>query len=164
MGGWHLRMIWGQEVYYTSLNSEPASALSLPTVWSHRAGVARCQEMATLPAGYIPQIKMASASIVFVQCCRMVDSIPRWQLSLCIRANKVRPTVDHKPDDTPYGARTFSWQDSVHSWKAGPLTVEKKVIRRPMMGKIWSTYLKNDPLLWQKGCQQQHWTLQPYML
>jgi hypothetical protein len=34
MGGWHLRMTWGQEVCYTSLHSKPASALSLATVWS----------------------------------------------------------------------------------------------------------------------------------
>ena len=46
-------------------------------------GVARCQEMATLPAGYIPQHKVSSASssgslgfIVCEQCCRMVDSVP----------------------------------------------------------------------------------------
>ena len=51
-------------VCYTSLHSEPASALSLPTVWSTlgNPGVARCQEMATLPAGYIPQRKLPSAS------------------------------------------------------------------------------------------------------
>ena len=43
----------------------------------------RCREMATLPAGYIPQRKVSSASIsgsldfiVCVQCCRMVDSVP----------------------------------------------------------------------------------------
>ena len=148
-------------VYYTSLHSEPASALSLPTVWSHRGwlGVKRwqlCLQDISHRSKWHRRAAVGHCFIVFVQCCRMVDSIPRWQLSLCIRANTVRPTVDHKPDDTPYGARTFSWQDSVHSWKAGPLTVEKKVIRRPMMGKIWSTYLKNDPLLWQKGCQQQH--------
>ena len=37
---------------------------SLPTVWSHRGNsrVTRCQEMATLPAGYIPQHKVPSAS------------------------------------------------------------------------------------------------------
>ena len=32
-------------------------------------------------------------------------------------------------DDTPFGAGTFSWQDSVHSSKAGPgevMTVENK--------------------------------------
>ena len=84
MGGWYLRMTWGQEVCYTSLHSEPASALSLPTVWSlwGNPGMARCWEMATLPAGYIPQRKVPSASssgslgfIVCVQCCRMVDSV-----------------------------------------------------------------------------------------
>ena len=54
----------GQEVCYISLHSKPASALSLPTVWLHwgNLGVARCWEMATLPAGYIPQRKLPSAS------------------------------------------------------------------------------------------------------
>ena len=43
----------------------------------------RCREMATLPAGYIPQCKNPSASssgslgfIVCVKCFRMVDSVP----------------------------------------------------------------------------------------
>ena len=34
-------------------------------------------------------------------------------------------------DDTPFGAGTFSWQDSVHSSKAGPgevMTVENSFI------------------------------------
>ena len=57
----------------------------LPTVWSHggNPGVARCQEMATLPAGYFPQRKVPPVSssgslgfIVCVKCCRMVDSVP----------------------------------------------------------------------------------------
>ena len=84
-------MTWGQEVCYASFQWTPVSALSLPTVWSHRGnpGVTRCREMATLPAGYIPQRKVPSASssgslgfIVCVKCCRMVDSVPRWGLSL----------------------------------------------------------------------------------
>ena len=52
-------------------------------------GMTWCREMSTLPAGYIPQHKVTSASssgslgfIVCVKCCRMVDSVPRWQLSL----------------------------------------------------------------------------------
>ena len=47
------------------------------------------QEMSTLPAGYIPQCKVTLASrsgllglIVCVKCSRMVDSVPRWQISL----------------------------------------------------------------------------------
>jgi hypothetical protein len=45
MGGWHLRKTWCQEVCYASLHSEPASALSLLTVWSlwGNPGMARCQ-------------------------------------------------------------------------------------------------------------------------
>ena len=78
MGGWHLRMTWGQEVCYASFQWMPASALSLLTVWSQRGnpGVSRCQEMATLPAGYIPQCRVPSASssgslgfLLYVQCC-----------------------------------------------------------------------------------------------
>ena len=91
MGGWHLRMNAGQEVCYASLHIEPASALGLLTVWSlwRNLGMARCQDMSTLPAGYILHCKVTSASssgslgfIVSVKRCRMVDSVPRWQLSL----------------------------------------------------------------------------------
>ena len=42
--------------------------------------------------------------------------------TISIRANTVQPSVDR-------GAGTFSWQDPVHSWKAGPgevMTVENK--------------------------------------
>ena len=41
--------------------------------------------------------------------------------------NTVRQSVDRRLDDTAFGAGTFSWQDPVHSWKAGPgevMTVE----------------------------------------
>ena len=47
--------------------------------------------------------------------------------TISILANTVRPSVDHRSDDTAFGAGTFSWQDPVHSWKAGPgevMTVE----------------------------------------
>ena len=37
-----------------------------------------------------------------------------------ILANTVRPSVDRGSDDTAFGAGTFSWQEPVHSWKAGP--------------------------------------------
>jgi hypothetical protein len=79
MGGWHLRMTWGQEVCYASLHSEPASALSLPTVWSlwGNPGMARCWEMSILPAGYIPQCKVPSASS---SGSRMVDIV--YQLGI----------------------------------------------------------------------------------
>ena len=63
--------------------------------------------------------------IVYVKCCRMVDSVPRWQLHIYmgpiyILANTVRLSLDCRSDDTAFGAGTFSWQDRVHSWKAGP--------------------------------------------
>ena len=76
--GWHLRMTWGQEVCYALLHCKPAFVLGLPTVWSHWGdlGMARCWEMSTLPAGYIPRRKVTSASssgslgfIVCVKCC-----------------------------------------------------------------------------------------------
>ena len=35
-------------------------------------------------------------------------------------AYTVRPFVDHRLDATPLGAGTFSYQDPVHAWKAGP--------------------------------------------
>ena len=49
--------------------------------------------------------------------------------TISILANTVRPSVDRRLDDTAFGAGTFSWQDPVHSWKAGPgevMTVEKQ--------------------------------------
>ena len=47
--------------------------------------------------------------------------------TIFILANTVRPSVDRRLDDTAFRAGTFSWQDPVHSWKAGPgevMTVE----------------------------------------
>ena len=35
--------------------------------------------------------------------------------------------INRRSDDTTFGAETFSWQDPIHSWKAGPgevMTVE----------------------------------------
>ena len=52
-------------------------------------------------------------------------------VTISILANTVRPSVDRRSDDTTFGARTFSWQDPVHFWKAGPgdvMTVKKKLI------------------------------------
>ena len=134
MGGWYLRMTWGQEVCYASLHSEPVSTLGLPTVWSlwGNPGMARCWEMSTLPAGYIPSTKWHRQTAVghWVSLC--VWSVVGWLIvyqdgnylypgqysqTICwlqIRWYRLR-------------AGTFSWQDPVHSWKAGPgevLTVE----------------------------------------
>ena len=68
--------------------------------------VARCQEMATLPAGYIPQSKGPSSSssgslcfIVCVQSCRMVPI--RHTYYLYPVANTVRPSVDADEMITP---------------------------------------------------------------
>ena len=50
--------------------------------------------------------------------------------TISILANTVRPSVDPRSDDTAFRVGTFSWQDPVHSWKAGPagevMTVEKQ--------------------------------------
>ena len=38
-------------------------------------------------------------------------------------------SADSQTNDTAFWAGTFSWQDQVHSWKAGPgevMTVENK--------------------------------------
>ena len=54
-----------------------------------------------------------------------------FYLTISILANTVRPSVDRRSDDTAFGAGTFSWQDQVHSWKAGPgevMTVENLFI------------------------------------
>ena len=47
--------------------------------------------------------------------------------AIYILANAVRPSDNRRWDDTVFGMGTFSWQDPVHSWKAGPsevMTVE----------------------------------------
>ena len=43
--------------------------------------------------------------------------------TISILANTVRPSVDRRSDDTAFGVGTFSWQDLVHSWKAGACEV-----------------------------------------
>ena len=51
--------------------------------------------------------------------------------TISILVNTVGPSVDPRPDDIAFGAGTFSWQDLVHSWKAGPdevMTVEKIIL------------------------------------
>ena len=77
---WSKPDIWG----WHEEHSEPASILGLLTVWSlwGNPGMARCQEISTLLAGYIPQRKVTSGSssgslgiIVCVKCCRMVDIV-----------------------------------------------------------------------------------------
>ena len=63
-----------------------------------------------------------------VKYCKIVDSVPRWQLSLS------RPTQsDHLSiadcDDTAFRAGTLTWQDLVHSRKTGSgevMAVENK--------------------------------------
>ena len=50
-------------------------------------------------------------------------------VTVSILANTVRPSDDRRLDDTAFGAGTLSWQDLVHSWKAGPgevMTMENK--------------------------------------
>ena len=91
MGGWHLRMTWSQEFCSASLHSEPASALGSPTVWSlwGNLGVARCQEMSTLPAGYIPKHKGTWASSSGLLGFHCVWSVVGW-------------LIVHQDDNYPY--------------------------------------------------------------
>ena len=52
-------------------------------------------------------------------------------VTISILANTVRTSVARRSDDTAFGAGTVSWQDQVHSWKAGPgevMTVENLFI------------------------------------
>jgi hypothetical protein len=65
-----------------------------------------------------------------VKCCRMVDSVPRWRLSLSgpIQSDHL---LMADCDDTAFEAGTLTWQNPVHSWKAGPgevMTVEKLLL------------------------------------
>ena len=51
--------------------------------------------------------------------------------TISILANSLRPCVDSKLNDTAFRAGTFSCQDPVHFWKAGPgevMTVENLFI------------------------------------
>ena len=61
----------------------------------------------------------------------MVDSVPRWQLSLSGPIQSDHLIADC--DDTAFGEGTLTWQDPVHSWKAGPgevMTVENKQTKK----------------------------------
>ena len=40
--------------------------------------------------------------------------------TISILDNTLRPSADPRLDDTAFGAERFSWQDLVHSMKAGP--------------------------------------------
>ena len=53
--------------------------------------------------------------------------------TISILANTLRPSVNPRSDDTAFRAGTFSWQDQVHSWKAGPgevMTVENLLLEQ----------------------------------
>ena len=70
--------------------------------------------------------------------------------TISILANTVRPSVDHRLDDTTFGAGTFSWEDPVHSWKAGPgkvITVENLFVYLVVplclvgaLGHLWNAH------------------------
>ena len=66
------------------------------------------------------------------QCGRLIDNEPRWRLSLSrlIQSDYLWIAVY---DGITFGAGTLTWQDPVHSWKAGPgevMTVENKQTKR----------------------------------
>ena len=69
--------------------------------------------------------------------------------TISIWANIVRPSVDHRSDDTAFGAETFSWQDSVHSWKAGPgevMTVENLFYSKRYFEHEKTTFFPNGKI------------------
>ena len=78
--------------------------------------------------------------------------------TISIRANTVRPSVDCRPDDTAFGAGTFSWQDPVHSWKVGPglngiMTVENVFIYlRIVIGAEYLGFVSSHSLKTREKC------------
>ena len=80
MGGWHLRMTWDQKVCYVSLYSDPASG----GTWGW-LGVESCQlclQDTSRSPKWHRQAVVGHCFIACFKCHRMVDSVPRWQLSL----------------------------------------------------------------------------------
>ena len=100
-----------------------ASALSLPTVWSlwGNLGMARCREMATLPAWYIPQCKLPSASssgsLGFIVCvCSVVGWLIVYQLGiLSLSCSQYSQTICWRgwDDNACLGVRNTS---SIGAW------------------------------------------------
>jgi hypothetical protein len=68
----------------------------------------------------------------------MIDSVPRWQLSLSRLIQSDHLWVPDY-DGIPFRAGTLTWQDPVHSWKAGPGEVKTVVIKQT---KRTSDYIK----------------------
>jgi hypothetical protein len=85
-------------------------------------GVERCQLCLQDTSRSAKQHRRAAVGhwvSLCMKCCRMVDSVPRWRLSLSWPIQS-----DHlwiaDCDDTAFRVGTLTWQDPVHSWKAGP--------------------------------------------
>ena len=60
---------------------------------------------------------------VFLEFCSFTNNLIckcTKSATISILANIVRTFFDRKSYDTAFGSGTFSWQDPVHSWKAGP--------------------------------------------
>lgn len=58
----------------------------------------------------------------------MIDNVPRWRLSLSRLIQSDHLWITNY-DDITLSVGTLTWQDPVHSWKAGPgevMTVENK--------------------------------------
>ena len=119
MGGWHSRIIWGQEVCYVSLHSEPVSTLGLPTVWSlwGNPGMARCWEMSSLPSRTHPaaQSDISEQQLVTGFHCvwsvvgwLILDSVPRWWLSPTNWPIQSEHLSIADYDDATFGAGTFT--------------------------------------------------------
>ena len=125
MGGWHLRMTWGQEVCYALLHSEPASALGLPIVrslWGNPR-MARCWEMSTLPAGYILQCKVTLVSSSGFHC---VWSVVGWLIVYqdgdYLYSGQYSQTICRSQIGwyLLQSRNILKARPSTYSWKAGP--------------------------------------------
>ena len=113
-----LWMTWGHDICYASLHSEPTSTLDLMTVghsggtWGW-LGVKRCQlclQDTFRSTKWHWRAAVGQWVSLCVKFCRIVDSVLflSW------------PSVNRRSDDMAFRAGTFSWQDPVHCWKAGP--------------------------------------------
>ena len=79
--------------------------------------------------------------------------------TISIFANTVRPSVDRRSNDTIFRAGTFSWQDPVHSWKAGPgevMTVEKH--SAPLSDLLVNPWLNKSKRVFSSGGARTHTT------
>ena len=85
-------------------------------------GVKRCQ-LCLQDASHSALSSSGSLGfIVYVKSCKMVDSVPKWQLFLSSQYIHTicRSQINRRSDGISLGLGTFSWQDPVNSWKVAP--------------------------------------------